>query len=71
MNYRQGKALEEGCHERRWAWASASPREKTNTKRDLVRGPRAGHRQSPMDMSVEWVMNRGIEEHPNIRDLIK
>ena len=35
-NDHQGKALKEGCHERRWARMSASSRE-TNTKRDLVR----------------------------------
>src|SRR5882724_4547390 len=37
MNDCQGKALEEGSCERRWAQASASPREKTNTKRALAR----------------------------------
>jgi len=33
----QGRALEEGCHEREWAQTSVPSREKTNTKRNLVR----------------------------------
>ena len=37
MNDHQGKALEEGCHEREWAWTSVSSREKNNTKRNLAR----------------------------------
>ena len=37
MNDCQGKALEEGCGEREWAQTSVSSREKTNTKRNLVR----------------------------------
>ena len=74
MNDHQGKALEEGCHEREWARTSASSREKTNTKRNLARAilsPRAGHRQSLMDVLVEWAMNRVVEECPNVRDLVK
>ena len=37
MNDHQGKALEEGCHEREWARTSGSSREKTNTKRNSAR----------------------------------
>src|SRR5882724_11761390 len=34
---RQGKALKEGCHERRWARTGVSSREEINTNRDLAR----------------------------------
>src|SRR5882724_288600 len=34
---RQGKALKEGCHERRWAWMGVSSREEINTNRNLAR----------------------------------
>jgi len=37
MNDCQGKALEEGCHEREWAWTGVSSTEKTNTKKNLAR----------------------------------
>src|SRR5882724_2603539 len=33
----QGKALKEGCRERRWAWTGDSSREEINTNRNLVR----------------------------------
>src|SRR5882724_3500514 len=33
----QGKALKEGCHERRWAWTDVSSREEINTNRNLAR----------------------------------
>src|SRR5882724_6879827 len=34
---RQGKALKEGCHERRWAQMGVSSREEINTNRNLAR----------------------------------
>src|SRR5882724_6315713 len=37
MNDHQGKALREGCHERKKAWASGSSREKKDTNRNLAR----------------------------------
>src|SRR5882724_4481073 len=36
-NDRQGKALREGCHERKMAWTSVSSREKKDTNRNLAR----------------------------------
>jgi len=36
-NDHQGKALREGCHERKEAQAGVSSREKKNTNRNLVR----------------------------------
>jgi len=33
----KGKALKEGCHERRRAWAGMSPMEEIVTNRDLAR----------------------------------
>jgi len=37
MNRRRGKALSEGCHERKKAWTVVSSREKINNNKNLVR----------------------------------
>jgi len=60
MDDHQGKALEEGYCERRWAQMSASSEGKTNTKKNLARAItkfQSRHRQSLMDMLVEQAMN--------------
>ena len=52
----QGKALKEGCHERRWAQTSVSSREKINTNKNLARvttKSKSETRQSLMDVSVD------------------
>ena len=73
-NDRQGKALREGCHERKEARASVSSREKKDTNRNLVRATTKsrsemqtfsnGHVGRLREMEV-------FEEHPNIGDLVK
>jgi len=59
----QGKALREGCHERKWAQMSVSSREKNSTKRSLVRATTKS--KSKMQTVTngcvgQWVMNRGF-----------
>src|SRR5882672_11928437 len=67
----QGKALEEGCHEREAAWKSVSSTEKINTKENLARAMAksgAGRRQSLQDMSVGFRGEQGSNERLDVGD---
>ena len=70
----QGKALREGCRERKKARTSVSSREKKDTNRNLVRATtksKSRMQQSLMDVSVKERGIKVFEECPNVRDLIK
>jgi len=58
-NDHQAKALKEGCCEREWAWTSVSSREKTSTKRNLVRATTKSksRMQTLTNGCVGWVSN--------------
>jgi len=52
----QGKALKEGCRERRWARADVSSREEINTNRNLARATtkfKSGMQAVSNDVSVD------------------
>ena len=73
-NDHQGRALREGCHERKEAWASVSSREKKNTNRNLVRVTTKS--KSRMQTVSNGHVGRGakdcsFEECPNIGDLVE
>ena len=74
VNRHQVKALREGCHERKKAWVSVSSREKKNTNRNLARvtTKSKSRTQTVSNGHVgRGAMNQGIEEHPNVGDLVK
>jgi len=68
------KALREGCHEREGAQMSVSPREKNNTKRHLARATTKSKSKTQTVSNGcvgQWEMNQCVDEHPNVRDLVK
>src|SRR5882724_4268720 len=72
MSRHQVKALREGCHERKEAHTGVSSREKINTNKNLARAlsPRARHRQSLMDMSVEGQRIEVLRSIPTFETLL-
>src|SRR5882724_10470309 len=73
MNRCRGKALSEGCHERKKAWTVVSSREKINNNKNLARATT----KSKSEMQTvsngrvsRGVRDKGFEECPNIRDLV-
>src|SRR5882724_5929843 len=74
MNGCQGKALREGCHERKEARMGVSSREKMNTNKNLVRATTKS--KSEMQTVSNGCVGRGrrdggFKEHPNVGDLIE
>ena len=60
---RQGKALKEGCRERRWARMGVSSREEINTNRHLARATtksKSGMQTVSNGRVSQQVKNRGV-----------
>jgi len=74
VNRHQAKALREGCHERKKAWAGVSSREKMNTNMNLVRETTKSKSET-QTVSNGHVgrggRDGGFEERPNVGDLVE
>jgi len=74
MNRLRGKALSEGCRERKKAWTVVSSREKINNNKNLVRvtTKSKSETQTVSNGHVgQGVRDKGFEERPNVRDLVE
>jgi len=74
MNRHQAKALRQGCHERKKAWAGVSSREKMNTNMNLARATTKS--KSETQTVSNGCVGRGgrdggFEECPNVGDLVE
>jgi len=74
MNRRRGKALSEGCHERKKDWMVVSSREKINNNKNLVRVTTKSKRKTQTVSNgrvSRGARDKGFEEHPNVGDLVE
>src|SRR5882724_11130733 len=74
INRCRGKALSEGCCERKKAWTVVSSREKINNNKNLARATTKSKSETQTVSNgrvSRGVRDKGFEERPNVGDLVE